>query len=107
MLFLSGLVPLGSSDTTLDERKPSPYADGMIKITMLYHAAAAFQSYTSYAVYKSASLGLSTFASCTLAAMGLWCIMFGGSGHISRRTGRDKRTSGWPFQNIQADKKLK
>jgi hypothetical protein len=37
--------------------------------------------------------------------MGLWCILFGGSSHISKRTGADKRTSGWPFGNIEADKK--
>jgi hypothetical protein len=37
--------------------------------------------------------------------MGLWCILFGGSSHISKRTGADKRTSGWPFGNSEADKK--
>lgn len=39
--------------------------------------------------------------------MGLWCLLFGGSnsGHISRRTGADKRTSGFPFANAAAEKK--
>jgi hypothetical protein len=32
-----------------------------------------------------------------LAAMGTWAILFGGGSHISRRTGKDKRTSGFPF----------
>lgn len=40
-----------------------------------------------------------------LAAWGLWCVMFGGGGHKSRRTGADKRVSGWPFVNAEAKKK--
>ena len=105
MLFLSGLVPLGSVDAPSNERNPSLYVDAAVKITALYHAAAAFQSYTSYAAFNSASLLLNTFASSSLAAFGLWYIMFGSGGHISRRTGRDKRTSGWPFKNQQANKR--
>lgn len=42
----------------------------------------------------------------SMAAMGLWCILFGSSnGRISRKTGADKRTSGFPFGNKEADKK--
>jgi hypothetical protein len=34
--------------------------------------------------------------------------MFGGDpGHISKRTGADKRTSGWPFGNTVAAQKWK
>jgi hypothetical protein len=40
-----------------------------------------------------------------LAAMGLWVILFGSGSHISKRTGADKRTSGWPFKSSEADKK--
>lgn len=41
-----------------------------------------------------------------LASVGLWCLLFASSdGRISRRTGADKRTSGFPFKNEQADKK--
>ncbi len=41
-----------------------------------------------------------------LAAMGLWCILFASSsGRISRKTGADKRTSGFPFKNAEAEKK--
>jgi len=44
----------------------------------------------------------------SLAAMGLWCVMFGSDpGHISKRTGADKRTSGWPFGNTIAAKRWK
>lgn len=38
-----------------------------------------------------------------LAVTGLWCVMFATSGgKISRRTGADKRTSGFPFKNEKA-----
>jgi hypothetical protein len=41
-----------------------------------------------------------------LASMGLWCLLFAGaSGRISRRTGADKRMTGFPFTNVEADKK--
>ena len=104
-LFLSGIIPLGSSDSATDKLEvSSPYTGAVINLTMLYHIAAALQSYTAYTRYGSASLCFSTLASCTLSAVGLWCIMFEGGGHVSRRTGRDKRTSGWPFRNKEATK---
>ena len=41
-----------------------------------------------------------------LAVIGMWCLMFAtDKGHISRRTGADKRTSGWPFKNEIAEQK--
>jgi hypothetical protein len=49
---------------------------------------------------------LGAMGSGILTAMGLWCILFGNSAaRISKRTGADKRTSGWPFGNVEADKK--
>lgn len=33
--------------------------------------------------------------------------MFGNGGHISKRTGADKRTSGWPFKNSVEKKRRK
>ena len=50
------------------------------------------------------SLGM--LGSSALAAVGLWCVLFASSdGRISRKTGADKRTSGWPFKNREADKR--
>jgi len=44
--------------------------------------------------------------SSVLASVGLWCILFAGSeGRISMKTGADKRTSGFPFKNVEADKR--
>ena len=52
------------------------------------------------------SFALSLAGSGFLAAVALWCILFASSGgRISRKTGADKRTSGFPFSNAEADKK--
>ena len=52
------------------------------------------------------SFGLGTVGSGFFCAVALWCILFASSdGRISRKTGADKRTSGFPFKNSEADKK--
>jgi len=52
------------------------------------------------------SFTLGTVFSGALAAVGLWCILFASSdGRISRKTGADKRTSGLPVKNAEADKR--
>lgn len=52
------------------------------------------------------SFGLGTLGSGFLAAVAAWCILFASSdGRISRKTGADKRTSGYPFKNNEADRK--
>lgn len=49
------------------------------------------------------SHALGAIGSGSLACMGLWCILFAsGSGRISRKTGADKRTSGFPFGNKES-----
>jgi len=54
-----------------------------------------------------ASFGLGTAGSGVLAAVGLWCLLFASAdGRISRKTGADKRTSGFPFKNKEADKRF-
>jgi hypothetical protein len=46
------------------------------------------------------------FGSAVLATVGLWIVLFGSSdGRISRKTGADKRTSGFPFKNTEAEKR--
>lgn len=53
-----------------------------------------------------ASFALGTVGSGFLGAVALWCILFASSdGRISRKTGADKRTSGFPFKNKEADKR--
>lgn len=52
------------------------------------------------------SFGLGSIGSVFLGAVALWCILFASSnGKISRKTGADKRTSGFPFKNSEADKR--
>jgi hypothetical protein len=52
------------------------------------------------------SFGLGTIGSGFFCAVALWCILFASSnGRISRKTGADKRTSGFPFKNAEAEKR--
>lgn len=68
--------------------------------------AVAFYCYTMWTAGHAYTYTISMFAHSALAAIGLWIMMFGASnGHISRKTGADKRTSGFPFKNAEAEKK--
>jgi len=113
-VLLTGSVPLTSSfsDTTsagvttdLEDPK-APYAVPTLTITTAYHSAAAFLTYARWNSTGSSAFALGSIFSGTMAAVGLWCILFASSsGRISRKTGADKRLSGFPFGNKEADKK--
>lgn len=84
----------------------SPYANAVILLSTLYHASQAFYSYAKFSGTDAGGYFFGALGSVFLAAFGLWCLMFGGDkGHISKRTGADKRTSGFPFRNAEASKK--
>ena len=84
----------------------SPYASAAVSISMLYHASAAFYGYVRFTSSQQMGYLLGCLGSSTLAMFGLWVMMFAGEkGRISKRTGADKRTSGWPFKNTEADKR--
>jgi len=109
LLILSGALPLNSAVDTPDAPSdPTPSASAAVLVTALYHAAAASYSYSRYhttggqMAYLLGCLGGSA-----LAASGLWVLLFAGDSNrrVSRRTGADKSTSGWPFKNAEADKK--
>jgi hypothetical protein len=89
-ILLSGLLPLTRDNTSV-------FATPTTFVTTAYHYMSAFQAYTSYASNNQTSYGLGVVGSGALAAMGTWAILFGGGSHISKRTGKDKRTSGFPF----------
>lgn len=75
-------------------------------MTVVFHAACTFLAYTQYVRTGQTALVLGVTGYGFLAAMGLWCILFASSsGRISRKTGADKRTSGFPFNNAEADKR--
>merc|ERR1712230_18956 len=99
IVLLTGSVPLTSSisDTTnaavtTEASDPkAPYAVPVLTISMVYHSAMAFYCYARYT------------GSGALASVGLWCMLFAStSGRISRKTGADKRTSGFPFASKES-----
>ncbi|KAF3481429.1 uncharacterized protein GIQ15_04188 [Arthroderma uncinatum] len=106
-LILTGALPLASSySITAEESDPKKeYAFPVLLITSGFHAAVAGYTYSWYAGTGQAGFAAGMALSGLLAAMGLWCMLFAGSGRISKRTGADKRTSGFPFKNVEADKK--
>lgn len=73
---------------------------------MLYHGSTAFYCWARYSGTDQTGFVLGFIGNVVLASFGLWCMMFGGDkARISRRTGADKRTSGFPFKNAEADKR--
>lgn len=100
LLRYTDYVGLAPTDTI------SPYANAVILISTIYHASQAFYSYTRFGYTSAGGYFFGALGSILLAAFGLWCLMFGSDkGHISKRTGADKRTSGFPFRNTQASKR--
>ncbi|QDS74282.1 hypothetical protein FKW77_003497 [Venturia effusa] len=97
--LLTGTLPLTSTPSA-DESKP--YATPALIITMAYHTLTAFYLYANYTRTGISGFVLGAVGSGGLAAMGLWCLMFADGSHISRRTGKDKRVSGFPFGNREA-----
>ncbi|KAI5780447.1 hypothetical protein EDC01DRAFT_668150 [Geopyxis carbonaria] len=113
-LLLTGSVPLTSTisepaanPTSTDLEDPTaPYAVPSLTITLVYHCAVAFYCYTMYTTGHAMTFGVAVAAHALFAAVGGWVMLFGASnGSISRKTGADKRTSGFPFGNKEADKK--
>ncbi|KDB27034.1 hypothetical protein H109_01140 [Trichophyton interdigitale MR816] len=108
-LILTGALPLASSySITADESDPKKeYAFPMLLISSGFHAVVAGYMYSWYSGTGQMGFAAGMLASGFLAAMGLWCMLFAGSSRISKRTGADKRTSGFPFKNVEADKRKK
>jgi hypothetical protein len=79
----------------------------VVLISALYHAAAASYSYMRYYATGQLAYLLGCLCASVLATFGLWVLMFAGNRRVSRRTGADKETSGWPFKNVEAEKKKK
>ncbi|OAX79894.1 hypothetical protein ACJ72_05788 [Emergomyces africanus] len=112
-IVLTGSIPISSSSTsssysiTTEENDPkAPYALPTILMSSIFHSSSAFYTYAWYYTTGQASFALAMVVYGGLAAVGLWCLLFASSdGRISRRTGADKRTSGFPFKNDEAEKK--
>ncbi|KAI0427283.1 hypothetical protein F5Y09DRAFT_316693 [Xylaria sp. FL1042] len=104
-VVLSGSIPI-SSAIDAPQDTPTPYAAPTLLLTTLYHGAAAFYAWARYTGTGRMGYALGFAGSALLAAFGTWCLLFGGEkARISRRTGADKRTSGFPFRNAEADRR--
>ncbi|MCJ1403586.1 hypothetical protein MMC11_006809 [Xylographa trunciseda] len=109
-VLFTGVVPLTlefAEHLSADEsNSKSPYAIPTVTISMCFQATMAFYCYSRYLHTGLSIFALDVAVYSGLGAMGLWCLLFANSGSkISRRTGADKRTSGFPFTNVEADKR--
>jgi hypothetical protein len=107
--MLTGSIPLTntiSEPVTTDDSDPkAPYALPTLMVTSVFHATCGFYAYTWYVSRDQGTFLVAVIVHSILAAIGLWCVLFASSsGKISRRTGADKRTSGFPFANSEAAK---
>lgn len=108
--MLTGSVPLTSTiveAVTTEESDPkAPYAVPTLMISTLFQGVCAFYAYTWYTFNGQAAFAVGVLGYAIVASIGLWCILFASShGKISRKTGADKRTTGFPFSNREAEKK--
>lgn len=84
----------------------APNATAVVLISLLHFSAEAFYCYARYNITQQTGYLLGSLGSALFASFGLWVLLFGGQpGHRSKRTGADKRTSGFPFGNAEASKR--
>ena len=112
VMFFTGTIPLSSSisePVSLEDNDPkAPYAVPILRITTMFHALGTIYCYMRYVKYSQTGYMLGAVGYGMMASMGLWCVVFGTSGgRISKRTGADKRTTGFPFKNVSAYDKRK
>ena len=94
---------LDAGVTTSASDPKAPYALPTMTVTSAFHAASAFYMYTMWTEVGTFAFGLGVLGSGFFSLVALWCILFASSdGRISRKTGADKRTSGFPFKNKEA-----
>lgn len=110
ILMLTGSIPLTSSisePVSPEDNDPkAPYALPTLMVTSIFHGVSAFYAYTWYATSGQGSFAVAVAGYSVIAFIGLWCVLFASSeGKISRTTGADKRTTGFPFKNVEAAKK--
>jgi hypothetical protein len=112
-LLLTGVIPSTNSwDATSSSDNASlsanPYAFPTVVVTATYHALTAFYIYTQITSGFTFGFGAGLFVSATLFCVGVWVILFGSEkGRISKKTGADKRTGNWPFENKESAREIK
>jgi hypothetical protein len=112
ILFFTGTIPLTSSisePVSLDDNDPkAPYARPILLVTTFFHGLSFIYCYTSYVNHQQTGFVLGALGYGIMTSVGLWTVIFGDTtARLSKRTGADKRTSGWPFKNTQAYDKRK
>lgn len=111
-LFFTGTIPISSSITepvSLEDNDPkAPYAVPIVRITTFFHSFSMVYCYMRYVNYAQTGYMLGAVGYGVLASVGIWCVVFGTTeARRSKRTGKDKRMSGFPFSNSQAYDKRK
>ncbi|KAJ5544861.1 hypothetical protein N7461_007165 [Penicillium sp. DV-2018c] len=110
-MLLTGVIPVMAdvkepATTEEETTTQSPYAVPTLVVTSIFQSACAFYAWTWYVSCGQGLFAVGVVGYAIIAAVGLWCMLFGSSqGRISRRTGADKRTAGYPFKNKEAAKK--
>lgn len=109
-VMLTGSIPLSSTvaePVSTDDSDPKkPYAVPTLVVTSAFHAMSSFYAYTWYATTEQVGFAIGMVGYGVIAAVGLWCALFASNhGKISQKTGADKRTTGFPFSNREAEKK--
>lgn len=105
VLFFTGTIPLSSSITepiSLEDGDPkAPYAMPIVRVMTLFHVIGLVYCYVRYFESGLGGFFLGAFGYGLMAVNGCWYMLFGtGSGRVSKRTGKDKRMSGFPFKNV-------
>ena len=111
-ILLTGSIPLTASiaesaaDATEPEDPKAPYAVPTITLSTIFHSVCAVYSYVYYASPLTSNTGflLGVVGYGSLAAIGGWCLLFGSEKGRMKRGG-DKRVSGWPFRNVESERK--
>ena len=111
VVLFTGTIPFTSSikePISLEDNEPkAPYAGPIVLLTTLYYTLSFIYCYIRYVNYQQTGFVMGAIGYGIMAGFGLWAVIFGDTkARLSKRTGADKRTSGWPFKNTQAyDKK--
>lgn len=106
MLPLSGAASSDDDDDASGSSSSSPYRSAAALLTTLHHFTAAFLAYAAWQQTGLAALALGAVVGGALAAAGTLCLVFAGEGRVSRRTGRDKRSSGILFGGHRRKEKV-
>lgn len=111
-LILTGVLPLTTASSRAETSTTASTSDAksypVLIITTIYHALTAFYLYTQLTYSWNFAFTCGIIGSTGLFGLGMWVAMFGdGKARVSKSTGADKRTSGYPFKNEESAREKK